>query len=194
MLRQLRLLIADDEPLTRINLKETLVGLGYLVVGEASDGVSVVNLARALRPDLVILDIKLPGIDGIQAAKMLNEERIAPVLLLTAYAERALVDQAIDAGVIYCLVKPLHDAELLPAIEITLARYAEFQEMAQQIDDLKETLETRKVVERAKGVLMTKYGLNEHSAYRKIQQLSMHTRKSMREVAQAILLSEQSAS
>lgn len=191
MAQQLRLVIADDESLIRMNLKETLVSLGYLVVGEAGDGVSVVNLARELRPDLVIMDIKMPKLDGIQAAKMLTEDKIAPVLLLTAYSDRELVDRAREAGVVNYIVKPFRDAELLPAIEIAMARYAEFQEIDKKIGDLQETLETRKLVERAKGVLMDAQGLKEQEAFRKIQQLSMNTRKSMREIAQAILLTAQ---
>jgi response regulator NasT len=191
MAQQLRLEIADDESLIRMNLKETLVGLGYLVVGEAGDGVSVVNLARELRPDLVIMDIKMPKLDGIQAAKMLTEDKIAPVLLLTAYSDRELVDRAREAGVVNYIVKPFRDAELLPAIEIAMARYAEFQEIDRKVGDLQETLETRKLVERAKGVLMDTQGLKEQEAFRKIQQLSMNTRKSMREIAQAILLTAQ---
>ncbi len=191
MAQQIRLVIADDESLIRMNLKETLVGLGYLVVGEAGDGVSVINLARELRPDLVLMDIKMPKLDGIQAAKVLTEERIAPVLLLTAYSDRELVDRAREAGVVNYIVKPFRDTELLPAIEITMARYQEFTEMDQQISDLKETLETRKLVERAKGVLMDTQGLKEAEAFRKIQQLSMNTRKSMKEIAQAILLASE---
>ena len=191
MAQQLRLVIADDESIIRMNLKETLVGLGYLVIGEAGDGVSVINLARELRPDLVVMDIKMPKLDGIAAAKILTEERIAPVLLLTAYSDRELVDRAREAGVVNYVVKPFRDAELLPAIEIALARYAEFREMDNQIDDLKESLETRKLVDRAKGILMDTQGLKEQEAFRKIQQLSMNSRKSMREVAQAILLTAQ---
>ncbi|HEX5690207.1 MAG TPA: response regulator [Roseiflexaceae bacterium] len=191
MAQQLRLVIADDESIIRMNLKETLVGLGYLVIGEAGDGVSVINLARELRPDLVVMDIKMPKLDGIAAAKILTEERIAPVLLLTAYSDRELVDRAREAGVVNYVVKPFRDAELLPAIEIALARYAEFREMDKQIDDLKESLETRKLVDRAKGILMDTQGLKEQEAFRKIQQLSMNSRKSMREVAQAILLTAQ---
>jgi AmiR/NasT family two-component response regulator len=191
MAQQLRLVIADDESIIRMNLKETLVGLGYLVIGEAGDGVSVINLARELRPDLVVMDIKMPKLDGIQAAKVLTEERIAPVLLLTAYSDRELVDRAREAGVVSYVVKPFRDAELLPAIEIALARYNEFREMDKQIDDLKESLDTRKLVDRAKGILMDTQGLKEQEAFRKIQQLSMNSRKSMREVAQAILLTAQ---
>lgn len=188
---QTRLVIADDESIIRMNLKETLVGLGYLVVGEAGDGVSVINLSRELRPDLVLMDIKMPKLDGIQAAKILTEEKIAPVLLLTAYSDRELVERAKEAGVVNYVVKPFREAELLPAIEIAMARYEEFLEMDQQLADLKETLDTRKLVERAKGILMDAQGLKEAEAFRKIQQLSMNTRKSMKEIAQAILLANE---
>jgi len=188
---QPRLVIADDESIIRMNLKETLVGLGYLVVGEAGGGVSVINLARELKPDLVLMDIKMPKLDGIQAAKILTEEKIAPVLLLTAYSDRDLVERAKDAGVVNYVVKPFREAELLPAIEIAMARYQEFLEMDKAITDLKETLDTRKLVERAKGVLMDTQGLKEAEAFRKIQQLSMNTRKSMKEIAQAILLANE---
>jgi response regulator NasT len=188
---QKRLVIADDESLIRMNLKETLVGLGYVVVGEAGDGVSAINLARELNPDLVIMDIKMPKLDGIQAAKILTQEKISPVLLLTAFSDRELVDRARDAGVVNYVVKPFRDAELLPAIEIALARYQEFLEMETEIVDLKETLDTRKLVERAKGVLMDTQGLKEAEAFRKIQQLSMNTRKPMKEIAQAILLAHE---
>jgi response regulator NasT len=174
-----------------MNLRETLVGLGYLVVGDAGDGVSAIHLARELRPDLVIMDIKMPKLDGIAAAKVLTEEKIAPVLLLTAYSDRELVERARDAGVVNYIVKPFREAELLPAIEIALARFAEFNSMATELGDLKDTMETRKLVERAKGVLMDTQGLKEQDAFRKIQQLSMNTRKSMREIAQAILLTAQ---
>jgi response regulator NasT len=191
MVQQIRLVIADDESIIRMNLKETLVGLGYLVVGEAGDGVSVINLARELRPDLVLMDIKMPKLDGIQAAKVLTQEKISPVLLLTAYSDRALVERAKEAGVVNYVVKPFRDAELLPAIEIALARYQEFLEMDNEIDDLKETLDTRKLVERAKGVLMDAQNLKEAEAFRKIQQLSMNTRKPMKEIAQAILLAHE---
>jgi response regulator NasT len=188
---QIRLVIADDESIIRMNLKETLVGLGYLVVGEAGDGVSVINLARELLPDLVLMDIKMPKLDGIQAAKVLTQEKISPVLLLTAYSDRELVERAKEAGVVNYVVKPFRDAELLPAIEIALARYQEFLEMDNEINDLKETLDTRKLVERAKGVLMDSQGLKEAEAFRKIQQLSMNTRRPMKEIAQAILLAHE---
>lgn len=188
---QTRLVIADDESLIRMNLKETLVGLGYLVVGEAPDGVSAINLARELRPDLVVMDIKMPKLDGIQAAEVLTQERIAPVLLLTAYSDRQLVDRAKEAGVVAYLVKPFREADLLPALEVAMARFAELRAMDKQIGDLKESIETRKVVERAKGLLMEQQGLSEAEAFRKIQQLSMNTRKPMKEIAQALLLAAQ---
>jgi len=189
--QQIRLIIADDESLIRMNLKETLIGLGYLVIGEAGDGVSVINLARELHPDLVLMDIKMPRLDGIQAARILTQEKIAPVLLITAFSDRELVERAKEAGVVNYIVKPFRDAELLPAIEIALARYQEFLEMEHEMDDLKEILDTRKLVERAKGILMDTQGLKEAEAFRKIQQLSMNTRKPMKEIAQAILLAHE---
>ena len=188
---QTRLLIADDESLIRMNLKETLVGLGYLVVGEAGDGVSAITLARQLRPDLVVMDIKMPKLDGIQAAEVLTQERIAPVLLLTAYNDRELVDRARDAGVVAYLVKPFREADLLPAIEIAMARFAELRALDKQLGDLQEAMETRKIVERAKGILMETQGLTEAEAFRRIQQLSMTTRKPMEEIAQAIIIANQ---
>lgn len=191
MAQQIRLIIADDESLIRMNLKETLIGLGYLVIGEAGDGVSVINLARELHPDLVLMDIKMPRLDGIQAARILTQEKIAPVLLITAFSDRELVERAKEAGVVNYIVKPFRDAELLPAIEIALARYQEFLEMEHEMDDLKEILDTRKLVERAKGILMDTQGLKEAEAFRKIQQLSMNTRKPMKEIAQAILLAHE---
>jgi AmiR/NasT family two-component response regulator len=188
---QTRLVIADDESLIRMNLKETLVGLGYLVVGDAGDGVTAINLVRSLRPDLVIMDIKMPKLDGIQAAEVLTQERLAPVLLLTAYNDRELVDRARDAGVIAYLVKPFREADLLPQIEIAIARFAELRALDKQLGDLQEAMETRKIVERAKGLLMETQGLSEAEAFRRIQQLSMNTRKPMKEIAQALLLANQ---
>ena len=188
---QTRLVIADDESLIRMNLKETLVGLGYLVVGEAGDGVTAINLARSLKPDLVVMDIKMPKLDGIQAAEVLTQERIAPVLLLTAYNDRELVDRAREAGVIAYLVKPFREADLLPMIEVAIARFAELRSLDKQLGDLQEAMETRKIVERAKGLLMETQGLSEAEAFRRIQQLSMNTRKPMKEIAQALLLANQ---
>ncbi|GAB4429860.1 MAG: response regulator [Chloroflexi bacterium OHK40] len=188
-----RLLIADDEPLIRMNLRETLQEQGYLVVGEVGDGQSAVNLTRQLRPELVILDVKMPHMDGITAAKEINAESLAPVLLLTAYSSRELVDSARAAGVLGYLIKPVRDAELMPLIEVTLARWAEQASRRKELDQLQDRLETRKLVDRAKGYLMDNQGLSEAEAFRRIQQLAMNSRKTMREVAQAILLAQQIA-
>ena len=188
---QTRVVIADDESIIRMDLREMLTNLGYLVVGETGDGISAVNLARELRPDLVIMDIKMPDLDGIQAAKILTEERIAPVLLLTAFSQQELIEGAKDAGVVGYIVKPFRESELVPAIEVALARFREFKALEKELSDTRNILETRKIVERAKGVLMDTQGLKEAEAFRKIQKLSMNTRKSMREVAEAILLANQ---
>ena len=186
-----RIVIAEDESISRMDLREMLANLGYLVVGEAADGQSAVNLARELRPELVIMDIKMPEMDGITAAKLLTEEKIAPVLLLTAYSDREFVEGSLDAGVMGYVVKPFREAEIVPAIELALARFREFRALEKQLGDTREVLETRKAVERAKGLLMDTQGLREAEAFRKIQKLSMNNRKSMREVAEAILLAHQ---
>lgn len=186
-----RIIIADDESIIRMDLREMLSNLGYLVVGEVGDGRSAVNLARELRPDLVIMDIKMPDMDGIDAAKILTEEKIAPVLLLTAYSQQDLVGRAREAGVVGYLVKPFRESDLSPAIEVALARFAEFQALEKEVGDLQLALETRKAVDRAKGILMDTQGLNEAEAFRKIQKMSMNTRKPMKEVAEAIILAHE---
>ena len=188
---QTRIVIADDESIIRMDLREMLTGLGYLVVGEAGDGVTAVNVAREVRPELVIMDIKMPEMDGIEAAHILTEERIAPVLLLTAFSQQELVRRAGEAGVVGYLVKPFGETDLAPAIEIAIARFKEFRTLEREASDLRETLETRKRVERAKGILMQTQGLSEADAFRRIQKLSMNSRKSMREVADAILLAHE---
>jgi response regulator NasT len=186
-----RVIIADDEALIRMDLREMLTNLGYLVVGEVADGRSAVNQSRELRPDVVVMDIKMPDMDGIEAAKVLTEERIAPAVLLSAYSQRDLVERARDAGVVAYLVKPYREEELAPAIEVALARFREFQTLQKQVDDLQQALETRKLVDRAKGILMDKQGLSEAEAFRKIQKMSMDNRKPMKDVAEAIILAHQ---
>ena len=187
-MHKLRIVIADDEPIILLDLRQMLEELGMSVVGEASDGAQAVEKVRALKPDLAILDVKMPEMDGIEAARILHEERLAPVILLTAYSDSELIQRAKQAGVYGYIVKPFKQADLTPAIEVALARYQEARELEQQVDDLKETLETRKIIERAKGILMDTYGLREQEAYRRIQVQSMNTRKSMREIAEAIII------
>src|SRR5437762_3209189 len=176
----LNLVVADDASIIRLDLKETLERMGHRVVGEAGDGQRALELARQLRPDLVILDIKMPVMDGIDAARVLTQERIAPVMLLTAYSQQDLVRRAVDAGVFSYVVKPFTEADLLPAIELAIARFHEFDAIRQEAADLREALETRKAVDRAKGLLMSQHGLSEPEAFRRIQQRSMNTRQSMR--------------
>jgi AmiR/NasT family two-component response regulator len=186
-----RVIIADDESIIRMDLREMLTNLDYLVVGEVGDGRSAVNLARELKPDVVIMDIKMPDMDGIEAARVLTEEHIAPVILLTAYSQKDLVERAKVAGVVGYMVKPFREADLGPAIEVALARFKEFETLHKEVDDLQLALETRKLVDRAKGILMDSQGLTESDAFRKIQKMSMNTRKPMKEVAEAIILAHQ---
>jgi len=188
---RVRVIIADDEAITRLDLQETLTNLGYLVVGAVGDGESAVNLARELRPDVVIMDIKMPGMDGIEAAKILTEENIAPVVLLSAYSQQELIEQAQEAGVVGYLVKPYREADLPPAIGVALSRFDEFRTLRKEVEDLQERLEVRKLVDRAKGILMDTQGLTEAQAFRRIQKMSMDNRKPMKEVAQAIILAHQ---
>ncbi len=192
-MERVRVIIADDESVICMDLREMLSNLGYLVVGEAGDGRSAVNLSRELRPDVVLMDIKMPDMDGIEAAKVLTEEHIAPVVLLTAFSQQDLVQRAKTAGVVGYLVKPIKEAELAPAIEIALARFAEFRELEKEVDTLQEQLETRKLVDRAKGILMDSQNLSEADAFRRIQKMSMNTRKSMKEIAQAIILTHEAS-
>ncbi len=190
-----RIIIADDESLILMDLREMLTNLGYLVVGEAMDPKSAVNMARELRPDLVIMDIKFEGqdFDGIDAAKILTEEKIAPVLLLSAYSQKELVQRALEAGVGGYLVKPFRESDLPPAIEVAISRFQEFLKLQEEVGNLKVALETRKLVDRAKGILMDQHKMSEAEAFRKIQKMSMDTRKPMKEVAEAIILAYQAA-
>ncbi|WP_374754068.1 ANTAR domain-containing response regulator [Streptomyces sp. SM12] len=182
-----RVVIAEDEALIRLDLKEMLEEEGYTVVGEAGDGQRAVELAREHRPDLVILDVKMPVMDGISAAEKIAEEQLAPVLMLTAFSQRDLVERARDAGAMAYLVKPFSKTDVIPAIEIAVSRFHELRTLSQEVTDLAERLETRKLVDRAKSVLQTQYGLTEPAAFRWVQKTSMDRRLSMRQVAEAVL-------
>lgn len=186
-MESLRILIADNESIIRMDLKELLEEAGHEVVGEAADGLKAVELTRKLKPDLVIMDIKMPEMDGIAAAKMISNEKLAPVLLLTAYSQKEIVEKAKDSGVLAYLVKPVKESNLFPAMEIALSRFKEYMEIEQELLDLRNSLETRKILDRAKGLLMDAYNLSEQEAFRRIQQYSMAKRKSIREVAEAII-------
>ena len=185
---QKRVVIAEDETLIRMNLKQALVEMGYLVVGEAGDGASAINLARSLKPDIVVMDIKMPRLDGIDASNVLLAERVAPVVLLTAHSGPEYISRARAAGVGAYILKPFREADLMPAMEMAMARYAELVSLDKQLGDIKEALDARKVVERAKGMLMQRNGLAEAEAFRRIEQLSANSGKSMREVATALML------
>ncbi len=186
----LRVLIADDDPIIRLDLKQMLQNLGYEVVGEAGDGEQAVNLARALMPDICVLDVKMPIMDGIVALSQIVEGEISPGILLTAYSDRDLIERARDAGAFAYLVKPFKPNDLPPAIEVAVARFAQVRTLKIEVADAKERLEARKVIERAKRLLMEGQALSETEAYRRIQQKSMNLRMTMREVAEAILVAE----
>lgn len=188
---QRRIIIADDESLIRLDLREMLISLDYDVIAEVGDGRTAVDLAKKLRPDLVIMDIKMPEVDGITAAEVLTREKIAPVVLLTAYSDQALVERAKEAGVVGYVVKPFREAELMPVIEVAMARFDEFMALERELGSMKEALESRKLVERAKGILMEVHGLRETEAFHRIRRTSMDSRKSMKEVAEAILLTHE---
>ena len=182
-----RVLVAEDESLIRLDLAEMLAEEGYQVVGEADDGATAVRLAEELRPDLVVMDVKMPVLDGISAAERIVSQRIAPVLILTAFSQRELVERAREAGAMAYLVKPFAKTDLVPAIEMALSRHEEIAQLEREVADLTERLETRKLVDRAKGLLQTRYGLTEPDSFRWIQKAAMDKRTSMREVAQVVI-------
>lgn len=187
MLKKLNILIADDEALIRLDLREMLSEAGHNIVGEAADGQQAVKLARELKPDFIIMDVKMPMMDGLTAAEIIGEENIAPVLLLTAYSQQDIVDKASKAGVSAYLVKPVREEQLFPAMEIAFSRFNELQQLNQELLDLKDSLETRKLVDRAKGILMTTHKITEQEAYRKMQQYSMAKRISLKALAESII-------
>jgi AmiR/NasT family two-component response regulator len=182
-----RVVIAEDEAIIRLDLKETLEEEGYEVVGETSRGDEAVQMVRELEPDLAILDIKMPGIDGLAAAREISADRRSAVLILTAFSQRDLIEQARDAGALAYLVKPFQRSELIPAVEVALGRFREMQTLFDQNSSLEEQLETRKVVDRAKGLLMDEHGLSEAEAFSWIQKRAMHDRKTMRVVAGEVI-------
>jgi response regulator NasT len=182
-----RIIVAEDESIIRIDIVETLRGFGYDVVGEVADGEAAVALATELRPDLVVMDVKMPKMDGISAAEKLNQNRIAPVLLLTAFSQKELVERASEAGVVAYIVKPFTPADLLPAVEIALSRSAEMRALEAEVADMSERFETRKIVDIAKGILNEKMGLTEPEAFRWIQKASMDRRLTMKDVAVTII-------
>jgi response regulator NasT len=182
-----RVLIAEDEALIRLDLREMLQEEGFDVVGEAADGEQAVDLAVELNPDLVICDIKMPKMDGIAAAAQIAAKRIAPVVILTAFSQRDLIERARDAGAMAYLVKPFQKRDLLPAIEMATSRFAEIRALESEVTNLRERLEARKLIERAKGVLMTEHRMTEPEAFRWIQRAAMDNRTSMRAVAELVL-------
>ena len=183
----LKVLVVEDEALIRMDLAEMLTEEGYVVAGEAGDGEQALELARRLHPDLVIMDIKMPKMDGITAATSIVEERIAPVVMLTAFSQRELIEQARDAGAMAYLVKPFARHELVPAIELAVSRFAEKRALEDEVATLSERLETRKVVDRAKGLLMTRQQMTEPEAFRWIQRTAMDRRTTMKAVAEAVV-------
>ena len=179
--------IAEDETLIQMDLAEMLAEEGYDVIGQAGDGAKAIELAEELKPDLVILDVKMPVLDGIAAAEAIAGQRIAPVVMLTAFSQRDLVERARDAGAMSYLVKPFTKAELVPAIEMAVSRFAEIAHLEEEVTDLKDRLETRKAVDRAKGILQEQLSLTEPEAFRWIQKTAMDLRMSMREVAEGVV-------
>lgn len=182
-----RVVVAEDESLIRMDIVETLRDNGFDVVGEAGDGEAAVALAKELRPDLVVMDVKMPKLDGISAADQLNKEHVAPVVLLTAFSQKELVERATEAGALAYVVKPFTPNDLLPAVEIALSRWAQIVALENEVADLSERFETRKIVDIAKGILNEKMGLTEPEAFRWIQKASMDRRLTMKDVAVTIV-------
>lgn len=188
-MKLLRVLIADDEALLRLDLREMLEEAGHTVVGEAENGKIALELAGKEKPDLVIMDVKMPVMDGLAAAKVIGEKNAAPVLLLTAYSQQDIVKQATDSGVFAYLVKPIREEELFPAIEIAISRFEAFRRLNAELDKARDDLETRKLLDRAKGILMDQYKFTEKDAFQAMQKLSMDRRLSLKAVARAVIAS-----
>ncbi len=183
----IRVVIAEDEAIIRLDLRETLEEEGYEVIGEAGRGDVALGLIRELKPDLAILDVKMPGMDGLEVARMIGDEKICGVLVLTAFSQREIIEQARDAGALAYLVKPFQKSDLIPAIEVAIGRFRELQALNGQMEVLGEQLEARKVIDRAKGRLIDEFGLKEQEAFSFIQRTAMKDRSRMRDVAEKIL-------
>ena len=190
-MESVKVIIADDEPLTRLDLKTALEGLGHRVIGEAEEGRQAVHLARSLRPDLVILDIRMPGQDGLEAAQTLYDEELAPVILLTGYAEEEMISRADAAGVLAYLRKPFRREDLPPALALALGRHRERRFLAQEIHSLREKIEARKLMGRAKALLMERHNLTEREAFHRIQVQSQSLQKPPQEIARAIITADE---
>ena len=186
----MRVLIAEDEALIRMDMREMLTEEGHEVVGEARDGAEAIELARELRPEVIFMDVKMPGLDGIAAAAVIGAERIAPVVMVTAFSQSTYVEEASAAGAMGYLVKPFSKKDILPAMQVAVARFAEARALEDEVASLEDRLETRKLVERAKGLLMTR-GMTEPEAFGRLQKAAMDRRKSLREVAEAVILASE---
>ena len=186
----IRVVIAEDEAIIRLDLRETLEEEGYEVVGEAGRGDQALKLIRELQPDLAILDVKMPGLDGLEVARQVGDEKICGVLVLTAFSQREIIEQARDAGALAFLVKPYQKSDLIPAMEMAIARFRELQSLSEQNDVLEEKLESRKIIDRAKGRLIDEFAMKEQEAFAFIQQTAMTERSRMRDVAEKILSGE----
>tara|TARA_B100001123_G_scaffold449734_1_gene616367 strand:- start:3256 stop:3834 length:579 start_codon:yes stop_codon:yes gene_type:complete len=186
----LRIVLAEDETIIRMDLREQLESLGYQVVADVADGETAVKVSRESRPDVVVMDIKMPGMDGISAAQKLTGETICPVVLVTAFSDAELIEKANEAGVMAYVMKPIRQGDLRPAIELAVSRFLEYRLLVDEVKDLAQRLETRKLLERAKGILMDSHKLTETQAFQRIQKISMDRRKSMKEIAEAILLAD----
>ncbi len=189
----MRVLIAEDEAIIRMDLREMLAEEGHEVVGEARDGAEAIAIAREARPDIVFMDIEMPGVNGLEAARVIGEEHIAPVVMVTAFSQAAYVEEAADAGAMAYLVKPFAKHDILPAMQVAVARHTQATILAEEVADLSERLETRKLLDRAKGSLMEK-GLSEPEAFKRLQKLAMDKRMSLRDVAEAVILAAEAGS
>lgn len=184
---KLKVVIADDEALIRLDISEMLTEAGYEVIGEGSNGKEALDLVRNLKPDLVILDVQMPVMDGIEAASVINEEMLAPVLLLTAFSQLDIVEKAKKAGVLAYIVKPVREEQLFPAIEIAVSRFKEIKDFSDELGSLQDALDNRIILDRAKGILMDSHGLKEDEAYKKLRQYAMNKRLSLKEVAKIVI-------